>query len=156
MNLKIFLCRYICHDSLSLSPSLLHSLALLKIYIWGRVCVRASMCVFRMYVCERSCKRVLVRMCAWASAYGRMYVFKCERVYMCLFLDKGWVCLFGCVCVHNCLMHVSSFFADAPLLLHARVLFFPDGPLWVVSRLWPDFELWPGVKVLFWRPIVAL
>ena len=92
------------------------------------------MCVFRMYVCERSRKRVRIRMCAWASAYGRMYACKCERVYVCLFVDKGWVCLFGCVCVHNRLMHVRSFVADAPLLLDARALFFADGPLWVVSR----------------------
>ena len=114
---------------LSLSLPLCFSLALLKIYIWERVCVRATMCVFRMYVCERSRKRVRVRICAWASSYGRMYVCKCDRVYVCLFVDKGRVCLFGCVCVHNCLMHVRSFFADAPLLLDARALFLADGPL---------------------------
>ena len=127
---------------------LLLFLAPLKIYVWGRVCVRACMYVFRMYVCERPRKRVSVRMCAWESAYGRMYGCKCERVFVCLFVDKGWVCLFGVVCVHNCLMHVRSFllmhlyclmhvrsfFADAPLLLDARALFFADGPLWVVSR----------------------
>ena len=80
MNLKIFLCWYICHDYLSLPLSL--SLALLKMYVLGKVCVRANMCVFRMYVCERSRKRMRVRICVWASAYGRMYVCKCERVYV--------------------------------------------------------------------------
>ena len=97
----------------SLCPSLSRSLKYIRMgesmcayeYVCECACVPVSECVFG---CVR--KRVRVRMCAWASAYGRMYVCKCERVYVCVFVDKGWVCLFGCVCVHNCLMHVRSFF----------------------------------------------
>ena len=70
------------------------------------------MCVCVFFGCM--CAIVPVRECVFGCVRG--------RVCMCVFMDKGWVCLFGCVCVSalNCFI--------------ARALFFADAPLWVVSR----------------------
>jgi len=62
---------------------------LLNVYVCGCVCLRVGVCVF-VCVCVCTRARVCVRVCVWVGGC------------VCVWVDVGWVLVYGWACVNMC------------------------------------------------------